>query len=154
VAVGGKFLSSFCLATRKERGQKIAVDSRIAEKPKILVVEDEPSLRMLVRKVLERANFEVLEAASGALALELWNQEKPQIELLLTDMVMPDGMSGRQLAERLKADNPSLKVLYTSGYSTDLLGKDLGLEEGLNFLQKPYPPSKLVETVKRSLGMS
>src|SRR5580700_1492922 len=105
----------------------------MSEKPKILVVEDEPSLRMLVRKVLERSNFEVLEAASGALALELWNQDKPQIDLLLTDMVMPDGMSGRQLAERLRADNPSLKVLFTSGYSTDLLGKDLGLEEGLNF---------------------
>jgi FixJ family two-component response regulator len=65
---------------------------------------------------------------------------------------MPDGMSGRQLAERLRADNPMLKVLFTSGYSTDLLGKDLGLEEGLNFLQKPYPPSKLVETVKRALA--
>ena len=52
-------------------------------------------------------------------------------------MVMPDGMSGRQLAERLKADNPALKVLYTSGYSTDLLGKDLELQEGFNFLQNP-----------------
>jgi CheY-like chemotaxis protein len=124
----------------------------MAEKPIILVVEDEPSLRMLVRKVLERANFEVLEAASGALALELWNEDKPQIDLLLTDMVMPDGMSGRQLAERLRADNPLLKVLFTSGYSTDLLGKDLGLEEGLNFLQKPYPPSKLVETVRKALA--
>jgi two-component system, cell cycle sensor histidine kinase and response regulator CckA len=124
----------------------------MSEKPKILVVEDEPSLRTLVRKVLERSDFEVLEAASGTLALELWNEDKPQIDLLLTDMVMPDGMSGRQLAERLRADNPMLKVLFTSGYSTDLLGKDLGLEEGLNFLQKPYPPSKLVETVKRALA--
>jgi len=126
----------------------------MADKPKILVVEDEPSLRMLVRKVLERNDFDVLEAASGTAALELWNEDKPPIDLLLTDMVMPDGMSGRQLAERLKADNPSLKVLYTSGYSTDLLGKDLGLEEGLNFLQKPYPPARLVETVKRALASS
>src|SRR5208283_4491515 len=106
----------------------------------------------LVRKVLERNNFEVLEAASGTAALELWNQDKPPIDLLLTDMVMPDGMSGRQLAERLKADNPSLKVLFTSGYSTDLLGKDLGLKEGANFLQKPYPPAKLVQTVKNALA--
>ncbi|MGD1083497.1 MAG: response regulator [Verrucomicrobiota bacterium] len=126
----------------------------MADKPKILVVEDEPSLRMLVRKVLERNNYDVLEAASGTAALELWNQDKPPIDLLLTDMVMPDGMSGRQLAERLKADNPSLKVLFTSGYSTELLGKDLGLEEGLNFLQKPYPPATLVETVKRALASS
>ncbi|MGA2542338.1 MAG: response regulator [Verrucomicrobiota bacterium] len=125
----------------------------MAEKAKILVVEDEPSLRLLVRKVLERSGFEVLEAASGRAALELWDQDKPHVDLLLTDMVMPDGMSGRQLAERLKADNPALKVLYTSGYSTELLGKDLGLQEGANFLQKPYPPSKLVQTVRTALGL-
>jgi CheY-like chemotaxis protein len=125
----------------------------MAEKAKILVVEDEPSLRLLVRKVLERSGFEVLEAASGVAALALWDKGKPRVDLLLTDMVMPDGMSGRQLAERLKADNPDLKVLYTSGYSTELLGKDLDLHEGTNFLQKPYPPSKLVETVRNALGL-
>ena len=125
----------------------------MAGKPKILVVEDEPSLRFLVRKVLERSGFEVLEAASGTAALELWDKDKPQIDLLLTDMVMPDGMSGRQLVERLRADIPLLKVLYTSGYSTDLLGKDLALQEGVNFLQKPYPPAKLVQTVRTALGL-
>jgi DNA-binding NtrC family response regulator len=57
------------------------------------------------------------------------------------------------LAERLKADNPELKVLYSSGYSTDLLGKDLALKEGINFLQKPYPPSKLLQTVRNALGI-
>jgi CheY-like chemotaxis protein len=125
----------------------------MSQKAKILVVEDEPSLRLLVRKVLERSGFEVLEAASGVAALTLWDEGKPHVDLLLTDMVMPDGMSGRQLAERLKADNPDLKVLYTSGYSTELLGKDLDLHEGTNFLQKPYPPSKLVETVRNALGL-
>ena len=125
----------------------------MGEKAKILVVEDEPSLRQLVRKVLERSGFEVIEAASGVAAIELWDRDKPVLDLLLTDMVMPDGMSGRQLAERLKADNPALKVLYTSGYSTDLLGKDLELQEGINFLQKPYPPSKLVQTVRTALGL-
>ena len=108
---------------------------------------------MLVRKVLERNGFAVMEAASGAAAMELWDSDKPQIDLLLTDMVMPDGVSGRQLAERLKADNPALKVLYTSGYSTELLGKDLALQEGLTFLQKPYPPAKLVQTVRNALGL-
>jgi CheY-like chemotaxis protein len=126
----------------------------MATKPKILVVEDEPSLRLLVKKVLERNGFEVMEASSGVSALELWDKDKPPVDLLLTDMVMPDGMSGRQLAERLKADNPGLKVLYTSGYSTELLGKDLALQEGTNFLQKPYPPAKLVETVRNALGMA
>lgn len=125
----------------------------MAEKAKILVVEDEPSLRLLVRKVLERSGFEVMEAASGAAAMEMWDRDKPQIDLLMTDMVMPDGMSGRQLAMRLKADNPGLRVLYTSGYSTELLGKDLELKEGTNFLQKPYPPARLVQTVRNALGL-
>jgi CheY-like chemotaxis protein len=124
----------------------------MTEKTIILVVEDEPSLRILVRKVLERNGFEVMEAASGVAAMELWDKDKPHVDLLLTDMVMPDGMSGRQLAERLKADNPEIKVLYTSGYSTELLGKDLALEEGTNFLQKPYPPAKLIQTVRTALG--
>jgi CheY-like chemotaxis protein len=123
------------------------------EKTTILVVEDEPSLRLLVRKVLERNGFEVMEAASGVAAMELWDRDKPHVDLLLTDMVMPDGMSGRQLAERLKADNPELRVLFTSGYSTELLGKDLALQEGTNFLQKPYPPAKLVQTVRNALGI-
>jgi CheY-like chemotaxis protein len=125
----------------------------MAEKAIILVVEDEPSLRILVRKVLERNGFEVMDAASGVAAMELWDKDKPHVDLLLTDMVMPDGMSGRQLAERLKADNPELKILFTSGYSTELLGKDLALQDGTNFLQKPYPPAKLVQTVRNALGI-
>jgi CheY-like chemotaxis protein len=125
----------------------------MADKLIILVVEDEPSLRLLVRKVLERNGFEVMEAASGVAAMELWDKDKPHVDLLLTDMVMPDGMSGRQLAERLKADNPGLKILFTSGYSTELLGKDLDLREGVTFLQKPYPPVKLIQTVRNALGI-
>jgi FixJ family two-component response regulator len=71
--------------------------------------------------------------------------------MLLTDMVMPDGISGRQLAEKLKADNPHLKVIYTTGYSPDLMGQDVALREGVNLLQKPYPPQKLVEIVRNGL---
>jgi CheY-like chemotaxis protein len=123
-------------------------------KAKILVVEDEPTLRALVRKVLERCNYEVIDAESGAAALAVWEQNKFHIDLLLTDMVMPDGVSGRQLAERLKADNPNLKVIFTTGYSADLVGKDIPLREGVNFLQKPYPPQKLVDTVRAGLEAS
>ena len=121
------------------------------EKRVIFVVEDEPTLRALVRRVLERGGYEVIEAASGLAALELWNQKKSHVDLLLTDMVMPDGISGRQLAEKLKIDNPHLKVIYTTGYSPDLMGKDVTLQEGVNFLQKPYPPQKLVQTVRNGL---
>jgi DNA-binding NtrC family response regulator len=67
-------------------------------------------------------------------------------------MVMPDGISGLQLADKLKAENPGLKVIFTTGYSAELLGKDFEIQEGINFLQKPYPPQKLVQTVRNGLA--
>src|ERR1700733_11260276 len=127
------------------------VEPEAPKKRIIFVVEDEPTLRALVRRVLERGGYEVIEASSGLAALELWKTNKTHVDLLLTDMVMPDGISGRQLAEKLKADNPGLKVIYTTGYSPDLMGKDVTLREGVNFLQKPYPPQKLVQTVRNGL---
>jgi len=127
------------------------MDSETSRKRTIFVVEDEPTLRALVRRVLERGGYEVIEAASGLSALELWKAKKTHVDLLLTDMVMPDGISGRQLAEKLKADNPHLKVVYTTGYSPELMGQEVALREGVNFLQKPYPPQKLVETVRKGL---
>jgi two-component system cell cycle sensor histidine kinase/response regulator CckA len=117
----------------------------------IFIVEDEPSLRGLVRKVLERNGYVVLDAPTAVAALEVWSQNKTRIDLLLTDMVMPDGMNGRELADRLKAENPNLKVIFTTGYSADLMGKDIVLREGVNFLQKPYPPQKLIQTIRNGL---
>jgi two-component system, cell cycle sensor histidine kinase and response regulator CckA len=128
------------------------VESAAPKKRIIFVVEDEPTLRALVRRVLERGGYDVIEASSGLAALELWKENKTHVDLLLTDMVMPDGISGRQLAEKLKADNPDLKVVYTTGYSSDLMGKEVTLQEGVNFLQKPYPPQKLVETIRNGLA--
>jgi CheY-like chemotaxis protein len=120
-------------------------------KKTILVVEDEPTLRALVRKVLERGGYEVIESPSGLAALELWSKTRPHVDLLLTDMVMPDGISGLQLAEKLKVENPDLKVIFTTGYSSELMGKDFEIKDGVNFLQKPYPPQKLVQTVRNRL---
>ena len=134
-----------------EKDNKGSVEPEPPPRQTILVVEDEPTLRALVRKVLERVGYEVIEAPSGLAALELWNQKHPRVDLLLTDMIMPDGISGRQLGEKLKAQNPKLKVIYTTGYSADLLGSDFVLTEGVNFLQKPYPPQKLVQTVRNGL---
>jgi len=121
------------------------------DKPTVFVVEDEPSLRALVRKVLERHGFQVIDASSGAVALEIWEHQREKIDLLLTDMVMPDGVTGRELAEKLKTDNPALKVVYTTGYSAELLGAGIVLREGINFLQKPYPPQKLLQTIRACL---
>ena len=117
----------------------------------ILLVEDEHTLRVLVRGVLERYGYRVIEACSGKNALELWAECRQEVQLLLTDMVMPDGLTGRQLADMLRADNPELKVIYTSGYSAELAGKGLILGDGFNFLQKPYEPRLLAKTVRACL---
>jgi two-component system, cell cycle sensor histidine kinase and response regulator CckA len=117
----------------------------------ILLVEDEPPVRNLVRNSLERYGYSVVEAESGASALEVWPQHKDSIDLLLTDMVMPDGMTGKELADRLRAEKPALKVIFTSGYGPDVLGKDLASSDGSNFLQKPYHPRKLAQTVRDCL---
>ena len=74
-----------------------------------------------------------------------------KIDLLLTDMVMPGGLTGRQVSERLLAEDPALKVIYSSGYSPGMAGKDLALLQNKNFLPKPYCPSKLLETLRKSL---
>ena len=117
----------------------------------ILVVEDEPSVRTLVASFLERNGYQVVEASSGVGAREVWRQRQQDIQLLLTDVVMPDGMTGRELAEELQAEKPGLKVIFTSGYSAEVVGGDFSMREGVNFLQKPYHPYTLTETVRACL---
>ena len=117
----------------------------------ILIVEDEQAVRLLVGNLLQRCGYTVLLAVSGIEALNLWEQHKDEIQLLLTDMVLPDGMMGRELADKLKGEKPQLKVIYTSGYSANVVGKGPSLVEGINFLQKPYHPQKLAQTVRDCL---
>jgi CheY-like chemotaxis protein len=118
----------------------------------ILLVEDEPGVRMLTRVVLERQGYRVLEAAHGLEAVRLWDQHQAAIRLLLTDIVMPEGVNGRELAGRFRAANPTLPVIFTSGYSADIAGREFALQEGQNFLQKPFSPRQLLEIVDRSLA--
>jgi two-component system cell cycle sensor histidine kinase/response regulator CckA len=117
----------------------------------ILLVEDDPSLRVSIRLTLSQLGYRILEAPTGVKALEVWNQNRDEIRLLLTDMVMPDGMTGKDLAQRLLGEDPKLKVIYMSGYSTEVVGKDFPLKEGVNFLIKPFKSSKLAQTVRESL---
>ncbi len=117
----------------------------------ILVVEDEAPVRELVCRLLAQRGYRILEAESGVKALEIWRQRKNIIDLVLTDLVMPDRMNGRELAERLWAERPALKVIFTSGYSQDVVGKDFVLNQGLNYVQKPYHPQKLAQTVRECL---
>jgi PAS domain S-box-containing protein len=123
-----------------------------APKKRILVVEDESPLRALVQSLLERDGYRVIDAANGVEALRVWEEQRGDFDLLLTDMVMPEGMSGRELAAKLKAQKPNLKVIYSSGYTPDLLGPGMeGLCDGVNYLQKPYRPQILAQTVRACL---
>jgi len=117
----------------------------------ILLVEDEKPVRELVSRVLQKYGYKILQAGNGIEAIAAWNQHKDEISLLFTDLVMPDNMNGRELAEKLRIDRPGLKVIFTSGYSADIVGKDFKLEPELNFLQKPYQPQTLALTVRRCL---
>lgn len=117
----------------------------------ILVVEDEPALRELVSRQLRRQGYQVIQANSGKEALALWPQHSKEIALLFTDMVMPDGMTGSELAETLQAQNPDLKVVYTSGYSEEVLQQDFALRGEIHFLQKPYHQDALLRTIRAAL---
>jgi two-component system, cell cycle sensor histidine kinase and response regulator CckA len=117
----------------------------------VLVAEDEEALRQVVVQVLKLHGYTVLEAASGRDALEIWERADRPIDLLLTDMVMPGGVMGSELAERLTRQCPSLKVIYTSGYSPGMAGKDASLLEGRNFLPKPYSITQLARFVRECL---
>jgi CheY-like chemotaxis protein len=118
----------------------------------ILVVEDEISVRMFVSRLLERCGYRIISAESGIDALAIWEKNKQQIDLLLTDIIMPGGLNGYDLAGRLLAEKPQLKVIYTSGYTGDPTGKRSTMVEGVNFLQKPYPPLRLAEILRAALN--
>jgi CheY-like chemotaxis protein len=117
----------------------------------ILLVEDDPAVRDLTRKVLEKAGYNVPEASRGTDALRVWRELNGDVDLLFTDIVMPDGLNGWELASRLQSFKPSLKIIFTSGHSEDVAGRQLDLKVGQTFIQKPSPPSALLEAVRRLL---
>jgi CheY-like chemotaxis protein len=115
----------------------------------LLVVEDDPSVLQLTVKVLDEAGYRVLTAASGVEALGVWSQHRQSIRLLVTDMVMPHGVSGIDLARRLRGERGSLRILLTSGYGGEALSQNSSRSMG--FLQKPYTPSILLRAVREAL---
>src|SRR5438128_5165524 len=116
----------------------------------VLLVEDAAPVRTLARRSLEARGYRVLEAADGPSALQLSARHLDGIDILVTDVVMP-GMSGRELAERLAPERPSMKVLYTSGYTDDAMVRQGVLSAGVAFLQKPFVPDTLARKVREVL---
>jgi two-component system cell cycle sensor histidine kinase/response regulator CckA len=119
-------------------------------KETILLVEDEPVVRELVRDILQTYDYSIIEAGSGVEALRVWDQHDGKVDLLLTDIIMPEGLNGRELARQLKTRKPELKVIFSSGYSAETLGKDFR-EEDTAFLPKPYLPAQLAQLVRQRL---
>jgi signal transduction histidine kinase/HAMP domain-containing protein len=117
----------------------------------ILVVEDEPVLRDLARLILQDCGYRVLPAPSGVEALTVWQKNQGAVDLLLTDMIMPDGLSGKDLAESLLGHKPKLKVIFTSGYNVEEFGSEATQKNGIQFLQKPYSRFTLAKAVRDCL---
>ncbi len=116
----------------------------------IMVVEDDDAVRRLVRDTLEKHGYRLLVAASGPEALSIAERFDRPIDLLITDVVMPQ-MSGRQLAERLKAVRPDTQILFISGYTESAIVQTGAQGDENSFLQKPFTPSTLSRTVRELL---
>jgi PAS domain S-box-containing protein len=119
----------------------------------ILLAEDEANLRYLVRQYLEKQGYRVIEAADGAVAMQIAVALEGTIHLLLTDVIMP-GMNGRELAQRVAEIRPNTKVLYMSGYTENVIGHNGTLDAGVRLLQKPFTLQDLKAKVREVLDSS
>jgi CheY-like chemotaxis protein len=117
----------------------------------ILLVEDDLSVSKLIGQLLQQKGYVVLAAANGLEALKLWGAQRANVALLLTDIIMPNGMSGLELAKQLLLEKSSLKVVYMSGYSNEFAANKLDLREGVNFLQKPFVGQQLLKAIRENL---
>jgi len=138
----------------EEQSEEVEIINASAELPAgtetILLVEDEELVRKLSRKMLETCGYTVIEARNGLEALEISENGKCKIDLLMTDVVMPK-MGGRELAEKLSVKLPNLRILFTSGYTDDAVVRNGIIETNTNFLQKPFTFDALNRKVRKLL---
>jgi len=142
------------VAEKAESPAQVAVpaDTSVTEPgtETILLVEDEANLRYLARQFLEKQGYRVIEAADGAVAMQIAVAHEGMIHLLLTDVIMP-GMNGRELAQRISELRPNTKVLYMSGYTENVIGHNGTLDAGVRLLQKPFNLRDLKSKVREVL---
>ncbi|MFO0745306.1 MAG: PAS domain S-box protein [Myxococcota bacterium] len=152
VGVGTTFRISFPAreATRVQASQVATPPTLAHGRETLLLVEDEDAVRRSASAILARAGYNVLQASSAAQALELWAQHKQHIQLVVTDVVMPD-RSGFDLVRALRAEVPRLTVVYSSGYNAHAGGEPEELVEGANYLRKPYGVTALTAIVRAQL---
>jgi CheY-like chemotaxis protein len=137
-------------AVPEKSPEAVATSHLLRGSETVLVVEDQDQVRTLVRGILDRNGYKVLEASSGGDALVLCEQHLGSIDLLLSDVVMPR-MSGPELADRLRRLRPDLKVLLMSGYADRKVVGPAGLDNGFGFLQKPVTPDALGRKIREML---
>ncbi len=120
-------------------------------KETILVVEDDHVLRGIVAGVLDRAGYQVLQAATGQQAIDAWTKQGARVDLLLTDLIMPEGLTGIELSQRLRRERPDLKVVIMSGHNLDHGLETMPAQEEILYLQKPFTATTLANTMRRCL---
>ena len=149
----GSTFQIFLPASAKTAAEKVesSLEAAAQGHETILVVEDDQGVRRMVTQVLIMLGYQVLEAGNGQEAMRLWQGYERQIDLLITDMIMPEGMSGLELAERLREEKTDLKIIISSGYSTEMTEPGKTAAKGIVYLHKPYRASLLGKTVRDCL---
>jgi PAS domain S-box-containing protein len=117
----------------------------------ILLVEDEPAVRMVCSMLLREIGYHVLEADCAPRALELWQEHCDEVDLLITDVVMPEGMSGHELVTELRQTRPDLRVIVISGYNDEIIKAEQLISERITLLTKPFGFEALASTVRGAL---
>jgi two-component system, cell cycle sensor histidine kinase and response regulator CckA len=135
---------------RKPEPQKAAPVETPALQPLVMVVDDEPGIRVLVARILRREGYEVIEASSAAEAATLAAAQRRPMDLLVTDVMLSD-RRGSELARQLREELPRLRVLYISGYAGGESARTVEFPPGAKFLQKPFTLAALVATVRETL---
>ena len=148
VAATGEVAAETALAAARELRTAVEPGTET-----ILLVEDESNLRYLARQFLEKQGYRVIEAADGAVAMQIAVAHPGVIHLLLTDVIMP-GMNGRELAQRISEIRPNIRVLFMSGYTENVVGRNGMLDAGVNLLQKPFNLHALKKKVRDVLDAS
>jgi CheY-like chemotaxis protein len=131
-----------------DAGQSGAGKPFTAVKLNVLLVEDEPAVRTIMRQLLRLCGCRVIEAADAREGYARWSEHKEEIDLLVTDIVMPGGATGHDLARQLLGERPGLKIIYSSGYSADLFQHGSELIPGRNFLPKPYDADSVFRLIR------
>jgi two-component system cell cycle sensor histidine kinase/response regulator CckA len=134
-----------------DRRGRITLVNAQAERLFVLIVEDEPAMREVTRRILSRSGYNVIVAATGHEAIEIAAARSGDIDVLLTDVVMPR-MLGKEAAERIRALRPGVKVLFMSGYAQGVLDSQGVVEADVNLIQKPFSQTQLLATLRQIIA--